>query len=98
MATGPRSTPAFLVRSSTRPARSCERGPAAHAANPGSGLGEYGLSLDLDFHLRVDECFHFHEARGGPNVSEELSVGLAYKFPVADRGDVHTSAYNVLET
>jgi hypothetical protein len=50
-------------------------------------LGDNGVSLDLNEHVRVDQRRYLDHGRCGLDITEDLRVRPANRFPLRDIGD-----------
>jgi hypothetical protein len=70
--------------------------PAFHATT-GVLLHNYCFCLDLNYHFRGDQAFHFDHAGGWPDLAKELAMSFADLLPVVDVSDIDARADNVFQ-
>src|SRR5438132_2438386 len=59
------------------------------------GFANDGFRIDLDEDIGLDEAAHADHRRGGPDLAEQLGVGAAHFFRVADVREEHPRPYDV---
>jgi len=60
-------------------------------------LHNYRFCLDLNYHFRRDQAFHFDHAGGWPDLAKELAMSFADLLPVVDVSDIDARADNVFQ-